>query len=296
MILTIEMSGPTFIKLYPFIKNRGQWASSRTDIFDIELCRHLSMLQSNVSPHSLTYTINQLENTFMIRFDDMFETFDTTPVGVGAIAQVYRCTLKDCFLKMYGLDDRCDLGYGVKSNDDGNSEDLKSNNIGFNNDNLKSKKELAVKILHPNASFHVHTDLLILNIVASILEFVFTDLKWISLQEESIIFGSMMKCILFLNLLAQLNLKQEAINLFKFENNFSNWKNVSFPKAILPLCTENILFETFVDAIPLGTFMAYGPTRFDSKIGSIGLTSFLKMLILDNMLHADLHAGISDSS
>jgi aarF domain-containing kinase len=110
-----------------------------------------------------------------MEFSEMFSNFDPVPIGVGAIAQVYRCKLSDMLLKKHGLNDR-------------------------NSEYFSSKEELALKILHPNASFHVHTDLLILNMAVSALEFVFSDLKWLSLSEESAVFGSMMKGILFYNL------------------------------------------------------------------------------------------------
>ena len=43
MVWSIQLSGPTFIKL-------GQWASTRPDLFYEELCQSLSVLQSKVHP------------------------------------------------------------------------------------------------------------------------------------------------------------------------------------------------------------------------------------------------------
>lgn len=89
----------------------------------------------------------------------------------------------------------------------------------------------------------------------------------------------------------QLDLRNEAYNLKQFNENFVNWENIGFPVPFLPLCIKNVLIESHIDAIPLTKFINSGKTAFDAQISELGLRSFLKMLILDNMMHADLHAG-----
>ncbi|KAJ3091119.1 hypothetical protein HK102_001636 [Quaeritorhiza haematococci] len=64
-----------------------------------------------------------------ISIDDAFESFDKTPVGVGAVAQVYRADLKD----------------------------------------TNGAKSVAVKVLHPYAKSSVEQDLSLLRLAASIL-------------------------------------------------------------------------------------------------------------------------------
>jgi predicted unusual protein kinase regulating ubiquinone biosynthesis (AarF/ABC1/UbiB family) len=60
--------------------------------------------------------------------------------------------------------------------------------LGAKQDNPK----VAVKVLHPNAAFHVHTDLQIMTLVANTIEYLMPDLTWLSLSEEVGMFGSMM--------------------------------------------------------------------------------------------------------
>jgi len=80
LIKTIQTCGPVYIKL-------GQWASTRRDLFHPRLCYHLAKLQSQAKVHSWQHTCKILENNNLKQ--DIFENFNTTPVGSGCCAQVY---------------------------------------------------------------------------------------------------------------------------------------------------------------------------------------------------------------
>ncbi|KAJ3351826.1 hypothetical protein HDU83_008552 [Entophlyctis luteolus] len=88
---SLQLAGPAFIKL-------AQYASSREDLFSYEICQILGRLQDRGSPHSMGWTrkviVRELSNGVDSAFEDLFEDFDTTPIGVGAIAQVYKAKLK----------------------------------------------------------------------------------------------------------------------------------------------------------------------------------------------------------
>jgi aarF domain-containing kinase len=87
LVWSMERSGAAFIKL-------GQWAASRTDIFPDEMCAIMSALHSNAPAHSLKITKKTIEQAFGRDFEDIFEEFHEKPLGVGAIAQVYKAKLK----------------------------------------------------------------------------------------------------------------------------------------------------------------------------------------------------------
>lgn len=73
----------------------GQWAASRTDIFPPELCSIMSSLHSNAPAHPLRETKKIIRKAFSgLPFDRIFEEFHEEPLGVGAIAQVYKAKLK----------------------------------------------------------------------------------------------------------------------------------------------------------------------------------------------------------
>lgn len=61
------------------------------------------------------------------------------------------------------------------------------------NDNPCYNENVAVKVLHPNVNMNVEVDLQILCMITNALEFLFNDLKWISLSEEVNTFGHMMR-------------------------------------------------------------------------------------------------------
>jgi aarF domain-containing kinase len=59
------------------------------------MCSIMSTLHSNAPAHSLETSKRTIEAAFDGRkFDDIFEEFDEKPLGVGAIAQVYKAKLK----------------------------------------------------------------------------------------------------------------------------------------------------------------------------------------------------------
>jgi hypothetical protein len=66
----------------------AQWAASRRDLFPVILCERLGQLHSHGKPHSIEHTKSIIEDVFQRKFEDVFEEFDETPIGTGAIAQV----------------------------------------------------------------------------------------------------------------------------------------------------------------------------------------------------------------
>ena len=68
----------------------AQWAASRADLFPALLCERMGKMHSQGRTHSLAYTKRVIERVFQRPFDEVFEEFDETPIGSGAIAQVCR--------------------------------------------------------------------------------------------------------------------------------------------------------------------------------------------------------------
>ncbi|RYP37887.1 hypothetical protein DL767_002759 [Monosporascus sp. MG133] len=270
LVKSMELAGPAFIKL-------GQWAASRTDIFPNEMCDIMSKLHSNAPAHSLHATKRTVEAAFGgRRFEDIFEEFQEKPLGVGAIAQVYKAKLKP----------------GLAVPGDVDVSDAKSNirqNVRRNvNTVLKSipkrvpSNYVAVKVLHPRVERIVRRDLRIMGFFASVLNMIPT-IEWLSLPDEVTQFGEMMKL--------QLDLRIEAANLAKFRKNFKHRSTAWFPFPYLEFTTRNVLVEEFAQGIPLSDFLENGGGVFQREIAQEGLDAFLRMLLLDNFVHADLHPG-----
>ncbi|XJO71519.1 hypothetical protein BDV3_001015 [Batrachochytrium dendrobatidis] len=263
LVWTIEISGPTFIKL-------GQWASSRSDLFPSFLCLALSKLQSNVQPHSMEHTINMIEKSFGASIDDLFIRFDHVPIGCGSVAQVYYAELRD----------PDQTSPAINQSDSSSLSSKVSDTVVTNGGR---GKPYAVKVLHPKVRELISLDLSIMAIGASLITFIFPSAEWLSLPEEVATFGSMMT--------AQLDLTNEASNLQVFQNNFNSWGSVGFPSPIKQRVSPEVLVEDYIEAVPMTKVLEFGGGQFDRELAKIGLTCFLKMLILDNFVHADMHPG-----
>ncbi len=83
----ISRAGAAFIKW-------GQWASARPDIFPEELCTTLAMLHSFAPTHAFAFTRQAVEEAFGQPLEEVFDAFDPEPVASGSIAQVHSAVLK----------------------------------------------------------------------------------------------------------------------------------------------------------------------------------------------------------
>ncbi|SAM02604.1 hypothetical protein [Absidia glauca] len=280
----MEKAGPSFIKL-------AQWIASRTDLFPMALCTRLSKLHSNVDPHPFSYTKKVLETRFGRPLDDIFLEFDPEPLGVGAIAQVYkgklrpeivltRADIRDDFM----VDKRAVTLDCVTVTDDATGQTMDVHTA------------VAIKVIHPKARQIVRRDLKIMMAFATLLDWIPT-MHWLSLPDEVRVFGSMMK--------DQLDLRIEGHHLDKFNYLFRDDSDIRFPMPFMYFSSRDVLVEEYEKGVPLGIFLtqAAGLKRkqqqgdppstgvFDHKIASIGLNTFLYMLIAYNFVHADLHPG-----
>ncbi|KAL2523961.1 Protein kinase superfamily protein [Abeliophyllum distichum] len=143
---------------------------------------------------------------------------------------------------------------------------------------------VAVKVRHPGVGESIKRDFEIINIVAKLSNFIPT-LKWLRLDESVQQFAVFM--------MSQVDLAREAAHLNRFLYNFRRSKDVSFPKPVYPLVHPAVLVETFelgesvshyVDELP-------GNEQIKSALAHIGTNALLKMLLIDNFIHADMHPG-----
>lgn len=150
----------------------------------------------------------------------------------------------------------------------------------------KWEKPLVIKVLHPRVKEYIDRDLRIVYNLANLIDRLLPQMKWISLPQEVQEFETLMN--------QQLDLRLEAINLNKFNKNFSNWDNIVFPKPIMSLTQRDILVEEFCYGIPMQWFLNVKnkiPTKEQKTISEPFINSFLKMMIVDNFTHTDLHPG-----
>lgn len=249
--LAAEAAGPSFIKL-------GQWTASRTDIFSQAMCDELSKLHSNAKSHSFSATKQIIESEFNgLTIDDLFDEFYEEPIGCGAIAQVYLAKLNPTFIETFGG--------------------------GHNSNNEEHDSLVAVKVEHPGVAPSIERDLKIMQFFASAIDVIPT-MEWLSLPQEVDQFAIMMKL--------QLDMRIEEQNLNRFINNFAGNVTVNFPTPWFT--SRQILIEERVQGLGMNRILELNRDfgkKMSKQISDYLVDAFLKMMILDNFVHADLHPG-----
>ncbi len=241
------------------------------------MCHTMSSLHSNAPAHSLADTKRIIVKAFNGRpFEDIFDEFQEKPLGVGAIAQVYKAKLKP---DLAGSED-ADLEVEPQNM----RRRVRKNVDTF----IKSTPQrvpssyVAIKVLHPKVERLVRRDLRIMTFFATILNAIPT-IEWLSLPDEVAQFGEMMRL--------QLDLRIESANLTMFRKKFRDRTTAWFPYPYASHTTRQVLVEEFAQGIPLAAFLEDGGGVFQQEIADEGLDAFLHMLLIDNFVHADLHPG-----
>ena len=149
---------------------------------------------------------------------------------------------------------------------------------------------LAVKVRHPKVGTRLRLDVTLLAFGARCLE-VFPPLRALRLSDTVAQFGD--------TLAQQSRLDHEAQELRGFRSRFRRWGDVDFPRPTLE--TPSVLIESFLPG-ELVVGIAKRARNFDDlkqgldrKTGAYLVTRgedlYLKMLLEDKVMHADLHPG-----
>ena len=85
---SFEELGPSFIKL-------GQLLSTREDILDPALIKELKLLQNKVQGIDFSEAREIIERNIGKKIEDVFESFEETPIGTASIGIAYKGTLKN---------------------------------------------------------------------------------------------------------------------------------------------------------------------------------------------------------
>ena len=257
----IQKAGPTFIKI-------GQWASTRPDIFPPETCKMLRVLHSTVKSEPFSNVKKMIEDSIGLPINEIFDDFDRDPIGCGCVAQVYRAKMRL-------------------------------------NKHEKNCQEVAVKVLRHGIRRAFEQDLRLIKIFVNGLRKTFPWLKWLECTEAVGLFADHMT--------GQLDLRIEGDNLSRLRSNFGvlpdihagdargmrTTNQVVFPKPILSY--EHVLIQSFekgihiLDILDEESGSAMQPKskgKMDKvALANIGVNAFLKMVLIDNFVHGDLHPG-----
>ena len=84
----LERLGPIFVKF-------GQVLSTRRDLLPVDVADELARLQDRVPPFDSAVAVATIERAFRRSVDEIFVSFEQTPVASASIAQVHFAVLKD---------------------------------------------------------------------------------------------------------------------------------------------------------------------------------------------------------
>ena len=85
-----------------------------------------------------------------------------------------------------------------------------------------------------------------------------------------------------------MNLELEAQHLQRFNMDFANDDNITFPMPIYS--TPRALMETFCHGTPILEYVDK-PLDIRKQLAQLGLATTLKMIFLHDFVHGDLHPG-----
>ncbi|KAL4514181.1 hypothetical protein Ndes2437B_g04166 [Nannochloris sp. 'desiccata'] len=272
MIWTIEHAGPAFIKW-------GQWAATRPDLFAPDVCSALGALQTDAPSHTFKHTRSTVETSFKLPLEQIFATFEEQPVASGSIAQVHRAVLTP-------------LGAQLAQHDANNlnGPKLLGGLIPLPR-RASSRREaitfsdgatVAVKVRHPKVTDLMEQDFKLMKRAASIVG-ALPGGSGPQLKESLMQFGAPMR--------EQLDLRSEAEHLSRFAENFKWWSGVRFPLPAAPsLVASDVLVESFEEGEHISKYLNTEYAH-NKRLAYLGMSCYLKMLLRDNYIHADLHPG-----
>jgi ubiquinone biosynthesis protein len=145
-------------------------------------------------------------------------------------------------------------------------------------------KSVAVKILRPNLIDTINIDFSILKDFKIIIKKVFGIENKFDIDAFLIEIREM--------LTRELDLRIEAINIRRFENNFKNVKNITVPKIYPDYCSANALTMEFIQGIQIKDIInIQKPQSKKSEYARTITKSYLKQVYIDGFYHVDPHGG-----
>jgi aarF domain-containing kinase len=153
-------------------------------------------------------------------------------------------------------------------------------------------REVAVKVLHPNIADRIESDMRLLHALASLVQML-PRMEFLALRESVEQFATTM--------VAQIDLRYEARNMRRFARNFANDQRIRFARPLTPsLCHSSVLVQSFERGYPLKMFLPstggggvqhHASAEQRKVIAHAGAAAFLRMMLIHNFVHADLHPG-----
>jgi ubiquinone biosynthesis protein len=254
-----EELGPTFIKM-------GQTMSKRPDLVPQPYVIEMANLQDKVKP---------------IPFEKMAESLDLACVCEYETREERNRKKTEEELKA-SRERRAKSFIGIFDSFD--TDPIACGSIAQVYKGVLESKPVAVKILRPNLIDVINIDLSILDDFKPVMR------KVLGLGRNFDIDAFLLEIREMLT--REVDLRTEAVNMRRFEDNFKNVKNVSVPKIYPEYCSVNVLTMEFIQGIQIKDITNMPvPQSKKSEYTRTITKSYLKQVYIDGFYHADPHGG-----
>jgi ubiquinone biosynthesis protein len=241
--LSFEDLGPAFVKL-------GQLISVRPDEFAEELVAEMRTMQDAV-PALPTEAIRAvIVAEFSAQPEDLFATFDNTPLASASIAQVHRATLASAYRPVWG-------------------------------EELPAGAEVVVKVVRPGAAESIRSDIAVARKLARRLARRRFARRFdpVALLDE---FAATVE--------RELDLREEGRYADRFLFDFRDDPRVVAPRIVWPRSTSRVLTMEFMRGWRLSDLDAAHAAEVDCRALAVhGAPAFMRQVFVYGRYHADLH-------
>lgn len=254
-----EELGPTFIKM-------GQTMSKRPDLVPQPYVIEMASLQDRVKP---------------LPFEEMAESLDLACVCEYQPREERNRKKSEEELK--AARERKAKAF-IDIFDSFDPDPIASGSIAQVYKGVLEGKTVAVKILRPHLIDTINIDLSIINDFKPIVKRALRAGRNFDINAFLLEIREM--------LTREVDLRIEAVNIRRFEDNFKNVKNVSAPEIYPDYCSANVLTMEFIQGTQIKDVIDMQvPQSKKSEYTRIITRSYLKQVYIDGFYHADPHGG-----
>jgi len=268
----------------------GQWSSTRNDMFPDALCRELSTLHADAPAHGAAFSESQLESSLGLAPNTLrhvFDSFDPEPLASGSIAQVHKAELDGKLLAIKvrhpNVARLIDMDFRLMS--------LAARFLdyvpGLQWLHIRDSVEQFSSTMAAQAHLHVEAYHL------EILNYNFRKWKPIRFPEpffasSSVIIETFEPGVVFSKLIDRFAEKAKEINQEQGIMVAGGDPKVEEPDGH-DVEKSSCSSPTAMSSLrPLNGYDIF-PFSVSKFIVTLGLNMYLKMLLIDNLMHADLH-------
>lgn len=254
-----EELGPTFVKM-------GQTMSKRPDLVPQPYVIEMANLQDKVKPLPFAEMADSLDLACVCEFQTREERDRKKSEEELKAARERKAKT---FINIF---------------DSFNPDPIASGSIAQVYKGVLEGKPVAVKILRPHLIDIINIDLSILDDFKPVVKRVLGvggnfDIDAFMLEIREM-------------LTREVDLRIEAVNMRRFEDNFKNVKNVAVPKIYPDYCSANVLTMEFVKGTQVKDIIDMPvPQSKKSEYTRTITKSYLKQVYIDGFYHADPHGG-----